>query len=98
MQRPDLNGIEVFWRYAKQIYRSAIDGHKINGRDWQQMIVVKECMESVSEEKAKRAAAQGWDNVRNARPLLPASNDRFPLERHRLYLPRILNLEEDEDA
>ena len=34
VSRPDLNGIEIFWRYAKQMYRSTIDGHKVNGREW----------------------------------------------------------------
>lgn len=56
VRRPDLNGIEIFWRYAKHIYRSTIDGHKVNGRSWSQMTVVKEAVESISEAKTKDAA------------------------------------------
>ena len=56
VQRPDLNGIEVFWRYAKHIYRAEIDGNKVNGRDWDQMTVVRQAVDNVDEEKTKNAA------------------------------------------
>ena len=91
VQRPDLNGIEVFWRYAKAFYRTVVDNNKVNGYAWDQMTVVKEAVDKVDEEKAMAAAAQGWASIAKARPLAPAGNDRFPRQRDQIQLQRILS-------
>ena len=98
VSRPDLNGIEVFWRYAKLFYRSTIDGHKVNGREWDQLTVVASCIESVSSQKAKDAAAQGWQNLENAKPVEAASADRKSRAKDRLQQRILGQRESDEES
>ena len=97
VSRPDLNGIEVFWRYAKLFYRSTTDGHKVNGREWDQLTVVASSIESVSSQKAKDAAAEGWKNLENAKPVEPASADRKSRVKDRLQLRILGQRESDEE-
>lgn len=54
--RPDLNGIEFYWRDIKRRYRSRINWQRINGRNFDHMGLVKEMIEDTPNELAKRCA------------------------------------------
>ena len=40
VRRPDFNGIEMFWNYAKREYRSLLFNYLARGEDWTQEYVV----------------------------------------------------------
>jgi transposase len=64
--RPDLNGIEFFWRRVKHVYRKEITRLRVNQLDWDPEQLVKECIKDIGFECAKGCATQGWKNLMNA--------------------------------
>ena len=45
--RPDFNGIEGVWSWAKQEYRKKLDWLKANGLEWNNLHVVQEVLDSL---------------------------------------------------
>jgi len=68
--RPDLNGIELLWRKAKDSYYKFCDAWRANGqRAWDQPELVRRCVEEVPVEMAKRCANKGWVALLHAEPI-----------------------------
>ena len=76
--RPDLNGIEGVWAVAKRDYRERLDHFKARGFEWDQLAVVQDCIQAISDRVAKRQARAGWKKLRKAVPVKPADYDRAP--------------------
>ena len=57
--RPDLNGAEGLWWYAKRRYRSLVCSKLANGIDWDNEELVIKCVKEVPREDVKRQAANG---------------------------------------
>ena len=62
------------------------------------MEVVTAAVESVSEEKARNAAAQGWNSIEFARPVLPAISDRVAQPGHMINVSFLNPGADDEDG
>ena len=45
--RPEFNGIEGVWGWAKKKFRARIDWLKANGKSWDDNALVNEIMESI---------------------------------------------------
>ena len=45
--RPDLNGIEHVWNWAKHVYRGKLERFKALDEDWDQAALVKQILEEV---------------------------------------------------
>jgi hypothetical protein len=67
--RPDLNGIEVFWRSAKHIYRKTILNHRAKGEPWDQLSTAVAAVDHVTDEKAKAFAEEGWNAIEHSKPM-----------------------------
>ena len=68
--RPDLNGIELMWRRAKVAYYNLIDSWRALGRrEWDQMDIVRKCVEEIPREAIKKIADGGWDRLSMAEPI-----------------------------
>ena len=70
--RPDLMGIEFFWREAKQKYRKELTELYVEGRHIDNLKLTKNVCWGVTDEKAKKWALLGWQNLYNAE-LIPAT-------------------------
>ena len=64
--RPDLMGIEFFWREAKQRYRRELTEHYVGSRHIDNLKLVKDVCRSVTDENAKKWALLGWQHLYNA--------------------------------
>ena len=70
--RPDLNGIELFWRKAKTTYYKFVDNWRAHGlREWDQPELVRRCVEEVQVGLVKKIAKDGWARVMSAEPIKP---------------------------
>jgi hypothetical protein len=67
--RPDCNGIEEIWGWAKKLYRPLVLYHKAMNLDWDQIEVVTKIMEQVPQETASKYVQRGWTALRNAEPI-----------------------------
>ena len=65
--RADLNGIEFFWGRIKVAYRKEITRLRSQGLAWDQQQLVDSLVRSVGFPCARKCAAMGWNNLRNAR-------------------------------
>ena len=80
--RPDLMGIENFWRLAKAKYRRELTEMYVGNRDIDNLRLVKDVLSSVSDEAAKKWAIIGWQHLYNAE-VIPASQT-YQVEPHPL--------------
>ena len=64
--RPDLMGIEWFWRIAKSAYRRELTDLYVGGGDIDNLKLVKDVLNGVSHEVAKKWAIVGWQHLYNA--------------------------------
>ena len=69
--RPECNGIEEIWAYAKKKYRAIVSHHKAMEMSWDQLEVISAIMESVPKETASKCIQRGWDALRAAKPIVP---------------------------
>ena len=67
--RPDCNGIEEIWGWAKKLYRPLVLYHKAMNLDWDQIEVVTKIMEQVPQETASKYVQRGFTALRNAEPI-----------------------------
>ena len=68
---PHLNGVEQYWGRVKHHYRKAVGQLKVDDvSGWINQDVVVEAMEKVSDEQASKCASIGWENLRNAEPIV----------------------------
>ena len=58
--RPDLMGIEFFWRCAKNNYRQELTGLYVKGHQIDNYRLAERCCMSVTDDKAKKWALVGW--------------------------------------
>ena len=70
--RPDLMGIEFFWREAKNRYRHELTEMYAGGRNFDNLRVVTDIVNSITQEKAKKWALVGWQHLYRA-SLVPDS-------------------------
>jgi transposase len=77
--RPDLNGIEFFWRRVKGVYRSELTRLRAHQLDWDPEQLVRDCIQQKGFECARDCAAQGWRNLRKAvlKPELVETRDEI---------------------
>ena len=69
--RPDLNGIELLWRRSKVAYYNFVDSFRaMGGRRWDQLNIVKRCVEEVPREHVQKIAEGGWARLGGAEPIL----------------------------
>ena len=69
--RPECNGIEEIWGWAKRKYRAIVGYHKAMELDWNQIEMVKAIMESVPKGVASAYITRGWDALRTAKAIVP---------------------------
>jgi hypothetical protein len=67
--RADMNGIEHLWADIKRRYRREIAWHRVNGRDFNHMELVRYVVEQTPDELAKRCARQGEHCIQVAKPI-----------------------------
>ena len=67
--RPDLNGIEFYWRDIKRRYRQRMNWQRVNGLNFEHLEVVRQMIDETPNELAKRCALQGEKNIRRAKPV-----------------------------
>ena len=82
--RPDFNGVEFVWDWAKRKYRSRLDHPKANGEAWDQQELVAEIMESVPTEAAKERTGRGFKAIVGGETVRPDRNAVGP--KHDLQL------------
>ena len=58
--RPDLMGIEYFWRLAKVKYRQELTEAYVGGRHIDNLNMVKDILNSIDNELTKKWALVGW--------------------------------------
>ena len=61
--RPDFNGVEIVWGWAKKRFRHQMDYLKANNLPWDEMLIVKDVMDSIPTEVAVNAARAGFANI-----------------------------------
>ena len=74
--RPDLNGIETYWRDAKASYRRALTRYRANHQSWDQLGLVQHCCLTVPEEQTRYYAQRGWEAIEAAKPIMERPGDR----------------------
>lgn len=79
--RPDFNGIEGVWGYAKRIYRQAAVSLKL-GEDpefWDNETMVNECLKEVSVATASAMVRHGWNQLMAGKAIVPDSYHGVPM-------------------
>ena len=69
--RPDLMGIEVFWRLLKLKYRAWVTARLATGQFWDQQRLLTWFMHEIPDEAAKKCARDGIQNLMKAAPVDP---------------------------
>ena len=64
--RPDLNGIEFVWKWAKKEYRSWVDWFRANGMNWNETQLVEIIMDSIPTDVAVKETKRGFANIKAA--------------------------------
>ena len=64
--RPELNGIEHVWAWAKHVYRGKLDRFKALEEDWDQSALVKQILQEVPMSIAMNSIRRGWQNIEKA--------------------------------
>ena len=54
--RPDLMGIESYWRLVKLEYRACVVGFLVAREDWNQSLLINQLLREVDPEKVKNCA------------------------------------------
>lgn len=79
--RPDFNGIEGVWGYAKRIYRQAAVSLRL-GLDpevWDNETMVNECLKEVSVATARAMVKHGWNQLMAGRAIVPDRHQGVPM-------------------
>ena len=79
--RPDFNGIEGVWGYAKRIYRQAAVSLRL-GLDpevWDNETMVNECLKEVSVATARAMVKHGWNQLMAGRAIVPDRYQGVPM-------------------
>jgi hypothetical protein len=93
--RPDLNGIELFWREAKQNWYKVTDHYRANNiKNWDAKEVAKNACMSISRPNAQGYALDGWRNLFNAAPIPIHDWEKRP----KMPLQAIRNMMEPEES
>ena len=69
--RPDVMGIEFFWREAKQKYRQHLTAAQVQGVNYDHLYFVRAVLEMIPDEQTKKYAKKGWEYLYAAK-LVPA--------------------------
>ena len=64
-------GIEYAWTDVKRRYRNRINWYKANGVQFDNMVVVKQVIDSTPDKVWKHAARMGWRRLEKALPVEP---------------------------
>ena len=64
-------GIEYAWTDVKRRYRNRINWYKANGVQFDNMVVVKQVIDSTPNHVWKHAARMGWRRLEKALPVEP---------------------------
>ena len=67
--RPDLNGIELAWKTAKEMYRSSIDRHKAMNTTWDQLGLVEHIIQNIPDQRFKDCATEGRRRIHTGKPI-----------------------------
>ena len=74
--RPDFMGIEGVWSHMKRRYRSAIDQHKANCQDWDQLDLVRDIIQETPVEVQKSFARGGNRQLELGTPVKPIALEK----------------------
>lgn len=69
--RPDLMGIELFWKQLKVQYRVKVIQHLAAGREWNQERLVKALLKEATTLSVKACACKGIEKLLKANPVDP---------------------------
>ena len=72
--RPDFNGIEAVWGWAKKEIRAKLDWFKANGLEWNELQLVEDIMGSIPKEVAINCTRAGFKNIEKG---VPVDSTRF---------------------
>lgn len=89
--RPDLMGIEFFWRLAKIKYRQELTEMYVSGRQVDNLRLVKRILQEIPDDQTKKWAIVGWQHLYNADviPYIPNINVR-PVDLHGDYVEKLI--------
>ena len=62
---------EIVWQHAKRKYRQLLANVKVLGLEVDNLALVRQALEVVSDEDCKTFARQGWERLMRARPIDP---------------------------
>ena len=74
----DLNGIELFWAKAKYLYKARVDRYKALNQPWDNMQLVREVIEAISDDFTIKVAKKGEESIQQAEPILPLPHEPAP--------------------
>lgn len=63
VSRPDLNGIELYWRLCKEVYRRRVTENLVMGNDWNNYDLVVNLLQDIEVEKVQQCALKGWQSL-----------------------------------
>jgi hypothetical protein len=75
--RPDCNGIEGIWGWAKREYRNQVKYFRAMDMKWDQLEVVSTIMKRVPMSTAIAYIKSGWTCLEAARPILPEDTSNW---------------------
>ena len=76
VNRPDCNGIEEIWGYAKRIYKDRIAWLKANPQPWDITKEVTDALDQVPDQIAVTYVKRGWETLMVAKPVSPPSYEK----------------------
>ena len=73
--RPDLMGIENYWRLAKKEYRAILTNKRARELELENLKMVKQSFSTISNMRAKKAARNGIKALMSAKPVAQTNQD-----------------------